>query len=392
MSSLAIGFINNVGILNPLENNPVEGNGLDGRDVKVIATPVGVGGGGGAPAPNCCKAFFTRVWAVIQEIFGFLAHAFSSHNNMQAAAKLGKSVIGLSGALGHQTVGFNNLNQQLNIVDSAIDFVDVFVEAKDWLVPKEDPFDKKDKFFLKHEGVTKWKIISKSFGFVAKALGAFKFLVDVGLLELAKAALLPFRVVKDIIASISAAFAVADHGVELHKQKLKHNKWIVKNDLRDFLSKTPEEKQAKLEEVFKGQEVPVDGRENRYLEQLKGSYLSAREALIKFGVRLKAGAVQPERKWQVVNERYNNVDAMEANADKCEKKLSDKKVLQTKNWLAIAFNVVKIAAIAIGLVGALVSAIGGTIPFLLTLAVGWFLTSSVGMARVYYHYKHKHLH
>lgn len=377
---------------------------------------------------RCFKAAIDHFVDAMKHVTEFFAHAVATNDNIQSLCKFGKSTIAFfKYAFKAETQGFNNLQAELNIVDSALDVPDFIVDLKDWIIPKEDPADGKKKMFWNHKGITKWKIISKAVGTLSKGLGTFKFFFEIGLIKLARLSAFlntipffrvlgefsPLRLVKDSLSAISASLAVVDHGIGIHKKRkwmreegnvvdLKLNKWKAKDKLRQYLIASDEQKQAILNEALKGQNVPVEEREQRYLQTLEDRYVRIRNDLIGRGVqpsRRNEGenVLAPAEKWEVVKVRYEDGNLKADNAKKCDAKMvqnatklrDNGRVGQTKDWLGIAFQAVKVAAIIIGLVGLFVSALSGFVPFIIILSTAWFVTSSVGMARVYYGFKHR---
>lgn len=409
MSSLAIGniFIGNPGIA---DEPPKEAKkeALNGRVVHAA---------GDNPPDGCCKKIIKVIKAIldhiangVKHVTGFLAHAVYSHDNIQSLCKFGNSAVAFAKyVFKAESEGFKNLQGQLVIVDGALDVADFIHDLKDWIVPKAYAKDSPKLLFWRHPGVTKWKIIGKALGTAAKALGVVKFTLDVGLLKLGQFSgylntipffgvifqFSPLKVVKDSLTIVSSTLGIVDHGIgikarnpkiELLKPKVK--KWEAKNKLFKYLNMNDAEKQAEL----KGQS------EAQYLINLKNNYINARISLNKLGKNVRGGLPNSEKKWASIKVDYENNEVREENKVKCKEKFENKsneltnsKILNNKSWLAITFNVVKIAAMIMGLIGVFASAIGGTLPFIVTITVAWFITSSIGMARLYYGYKHQHV-
>lgn len=365
---------------------------------------------------NCFEKAIKEFVSAIRHAIEFLAHAVATHDNIQSLCKFGKSTISFfKYAFKAESEGFNNLKNELEVVDSAIDVADFIVDIKDWFVPKEDPKDGQKKMFFNHEGVTKWKILSKAFGTASKGLGAFKFLLDVGIIKLARfSAYLntipffrvimqfsPLRVVKDSIAMVSASLAIVDHSIGVHRKQpdidkadLRLRKWEAKQSLLKYTAANEADRKAILAKALKGENVAENEQEESYYKKLEIAYVNARNGLQKLGV--ESNRALPEAKWTEVKTNYQNGD-LAALEKKCSEKvadkaknLSNKKVLQNKDWLAIAFQAFKVAAIIIGLVGVFASLYGAA-AFLLILGAAWFVTSSIGMARLYYGFKHRHV-
>lgn len=388
--------------------------------------------GESVPSKGYCdkiKALFKKIIDgfvhTIRHVVGFFAHSVGTHDNLQSIAKFGKSTVAFfKYAFKAQTEGLENLRSQLGIVDSFLDVPDFLVDLKDWIIKKNH--DGQEKLFFRHTGVTKWKIISKIVGTFSKGIGFVNFFIDVGLIKLGRISAYlntipffgvilqfsPLRVIKDSLSIISALFGVADHGVLLRRaqkaakipeQKMK--KWKIRENLREFLSLSPADKQAKLEQKYKKtnyKDMPPEEKEAEYIKSLKGKYIKVREILKGLGsvpkkeLKKDEVALDPETKWQKTVESITEVNAKDLvtkykdKLDLHTKTFSERKIVQKKNWLAIAFNVFKISAITIGLVG-LFAAAGSNLIFLATLATAWFITSSIGIARLYYGFKHQHV-
>lgn len=389
------------------------------------------------PDKGCCakvKRVFQKAIDefvnALKHVVEFFAHSVGTHSNMQSIAKFGKSsILFVKYVFQRQADGFNNLHQTLETVDSTIDLFDFIVDIKEWFSSK-DHSDGKEKPLWRHEGVTKWKLVSKAFGTVAKGLGSFKFLLDVGLLSLGKLSAAmstvpflgvilqfsPLRVIKDSLAAISAILVTVDHSIHLHQerklgkieeQKLK--KWKIHDNVREFLALSKEEKIVKLDKEFKGTNYEgksFEDKKTEYLEQQKKGYLAIRQALKDLGAKPKVREVSreeitPEEKWAKNVKAYkkpNEATKTEQNQqctnkfEEHNKALSNKKILQNKNWFAIAFNIAKVAAIVLGLVGVFAAAVAGNVYFIAAVATLWFITSTIGMVRVYYSFKHQNVH
>lgn len=352
----------------------------------------------------------------LKHIAEFMAHSVTTHTNMQAFCKFIKSTIAFfKYAFKAESTGFNNLRTQLDIVDGFLDVPEFIVDAREWLGLKKDHADNnREKAYWNQKGITKWKIISKAVGTVAKAMGTVNFFMTVGLFGRLSATLntipffnvvlqfSPWKVGKDFLTIISSSLGIVDHGIGLHRKdhqrkiiEFKQQKWQVKNALREFVALTDEEKLARVNAAEAPN--PVAKIEN-YIEGLKKKYLSARQTLQNLGAkpRKENQPLSPDAKWVDFRAKYQNRDEQEIT--KCSNKISEKgqnlkdnRISKNKDWFAIAFNVAKIVSIMIGLVGVFFASISGLAPFLVTVAVAWFITSSVGMSRVYYGFKHKNV-
>ena len=97
-------------------------------------------------------------------------------------------------------------------------------------------------------------------------------------------------------------------------------------------------------------------------------------------------------KWEAIEKAYMT-EAGYKSAEECKtrivknsEKVEEYEVKRNKAWLAVAFNVAKLAAIIIGLTSVFVFT--GTIGMVVTITVAWFITSTIGIARFYYDYRH----
>lgn len=420
-SNLAIGNINNNAAPTVLPSTS------EGRTVGLQRRVVRAN-----PPDNCC----TRIKECFKHIAEFFANAVSTSENVQSVVKFGKSTISfIRYAFQSHSEGFNNLKDQLDIVDGVLDVTGLFSDIEAWVVPVANPSDPKSpkKVFWRQKETSKWKILSKAFGTASKVVGVVKFVLDIGLVKLGQLSATlntipffqvilqfsPLRVVKDACTVISASFSIINESLGIHQKRqwnrdfgaiweVKIVKWKAKEGLREYLALTTAEKQAKLEEEFRNKNIPVDQHEPRYLEILKQQYLGARTALASLNVRPKTSEQYPqglavnaperkEAKWEIIDARYRNGELLELNKQKCDQKITEKvqkiknngRISQNKNWFAIAFNVAKIGAMILGFVGIFASAIGGTLPFIIAVSTAWFITSSIGMARLYYGFKNR---
>lgn len=432
MSSLAIRddfLIGNGALPQNILQNPVEG--LQGRPVEVLqpqgqAQPQ-------EPRRNRCYNCCDKIKEVFKKVIEFLAYAVTTSENVQSVCKFGKSFIGFAKfAFKAQTAGFNNLREQFELVDGALDIADFLVDIKDWFVPKKDSNDSDQlKMFWNHKGMTKWKIVSKAVGTVSKTLGVVKFLMEVGLLKLGQISAYlntipffhvvlqfsPLRVVKDSLTVISASLDVVHQGISVHAKRhdahildCKIDKWNAKEKLRSYLALTEEGKRISLERVLGNVAEPE--RELQYLNNLKSDYLRARVDLNARGITPRARPQENapavilrenlfenrEVKWEALKLRYQDGALAAVNVTKYQEKSAEKitklnnnHISQNKNYLAIVFQVAKIAAIVIGLVGVFASAIAGTVPFIIALSTAWFITSTLGMARLAYNFRYQNV-
>lgn len=376
------------------------------------------------PKNNCCdkvtKCFKDagyQVWDGTKHVIEFFAHAVGTHDNIQSICKFGKSAISFAKYAIGESEGFNNLKAELEVVDAAVDVADLFVKVKELVVPTVD-IDNEKRILFKQKGVTKWKILSKAFGTVSTGMGAVKFFMDVGILKFARLSAYldtipvfkvvlqfsPFRVVKDSVTILSASLAIVDHSIGVKKHikaslplKLRLEKWKAKDELRTYLTSNQADKEKILRKQLTPQEFrdkTVQDRERIYKEKLEMKYLSAKKDLEVLNIKPKNLELSPGQKWEVVKGNYENPELREANKVKWDNKLleksknfSNKIVSRNKEWLGIAFQVTKVAAVIIGLLGVFAS-LYTVVPFLVVLTTMWFVVSSIGMARLYYGFKH----
>lgn len=352
----------------------------------------------------------------------FLAFTASQMIGVQSLCKLGNSAISFAKyVFSAQTEGFNNLREQLDTVDSALNVADFVASAKRWVVPEVDHTDGRKKFFWRHKEVTKWKIIGHAIGTVSKILGVAKFLMDVGLVKLGHlseaigtipffsklAEFSPLKLFKDTLTIVYSTLYIVDTGLGLKKLNAKGKivetklaKWQIKNQLLDYCTKPSDQKSMKLTEVFKKESVPEKERETVYFSRLFDKYLSCRLELQKLGVKPRKenplrGEDTPADKWNATKTHYQDGDLKVVNTIKCQKKVGEKqialnknKVSKTDSWLSTAFNVAKIAALVIGIAGIFAGAY--VMPaFLAIIATAWLVVSAIGMGRLYYGFKYK---
>ncbi len=428
--SLAIGnnaFINNVEVDNPerkVKNAKVAGfrRGLAKGLHKVadIIEPENIG---------------AKVSSCFRNTFAFLAYSVEHSERVQSVVKFGKSAVPfVKYVFKAETQGFNNLANDLDKVDSILDLVDFVNDVKDWFVPKVDPLAPKDDqgqvvatMFWNHKGFTKWKLVSKIIGTASKVLGVVKFTLDIGLLKLGQLSAAmnsvpflsvvlkfsPLRVVKDSFSIISAGFGIVHESIRIHQKTRDANildykigKWEAKDELRKYLQLDEEAKQAVLNQKVQ-QQVPLEQKEQLYLQQVEVRYMNARQALEHLNVQPRPGReneparedMNPEQKWNHIKIQYANPEMQALNQVKCENKIKDKTVdfnnnaiSRRKHAFTIAFNVAKIGAMIIGLVGIFAAAIAGNIAFIVALSTAWFITSVIGMGKLYYGYRHQNVH
>lgn len=367
------------------------------------------------PLKTKLSLFFTAIKCVVVEAFkhlhaafkhaaAFLAHSVSTSENVQSICKFGKSFIPFfKYAFSAETEGFNNLSKQFAIVDSTLEVAEFVTAVKDLFVPFADKKDKsidhpegKKKTLLFHKDVSKWKKIGKCFGAASKVVGVFKFLLDIGILKLAQVSAYlntipvfkvigeysPLKLVKDTLTVISASFGIADHGVGIKEAQankrlaaLKARKWQVKENL--------------LKDVSAG---TLTQQRN---DDLKTQYVAIKIALASLDKSVKAENKDANRKWAVTVARYNEQGRLGVHETHCKNKVGAKmdevkkqKSALVSNWLGIAFNVAKIAAVAMGLTALFVLALSGPV-FALVLGSAWLVTSSIGMCRLYYGFRQK---
>lgn len=383
---------------------------------------------------NCFKNAKDNLVAGVQHVGEFLDHAVGSAENVQSICKFGKSTIGfIKYALKTHSEGFNNLREDLDVADGVLDFVDFFRDASDYAAMKPDKQDNNvRKHFWNHKGISTSKILSRAFGTTSRVLGVYKYVLELGLVNLGHVSaslntiplfnvilqFSPLRVVKDSLSIISASFGLVDQSKALHKHRkwkngsegkiaeLKLEKWKVKESLLEFLALNSDEaRAAELEKLFP-QNAP---NAEDYLASLRNKYLSARFSLARLGVvpRLRGDDQVPkiennptmfarEIKWGILRDRYETTD-VDVNRGACQAKIKNNVqkftknwVEQVKNWMGIAFNIVKIAAMVLGLAGIFVAAsISGSLPYIVAVSAAWFITSAIGMGRMYYNFKHQ---
>jgi hypothetical protein len=382
------------------------------------------------PRCGCCDKVTSCVGGAIRNVADFFAYAVGKSDNLQPVCKFTKSAISTTNLilenivqphLGHLEVikGLGNLKAVVDTTDTFLDPVDLVLDLVGYL-PKQE-FRKvegevKEVNVWFFEGVTPWKIVSKLVGTVSKILGLVKFIFELGLINLGKIAayvLIPLRIIKDSLTAISAGFDVAHHGVSIAKKlewsksdeckiyTAKRDKWKAKDELRHFYTlRTDDAEKAFLDAKIKDEEVGVgETKLDKYMTDLRQRYLTARTELANLGVvARRENPPTPEDKWVDTDDRYARgivPDLKEKCFERIE--LRDKKIRDnsgvsiTKNILAIIFQVAKIAAILIGLVGVAFAAIAGTLPFIVTLTVAWLITGTVGMVRMGYGFRHQNV-
>lgn len=415
MSSLAIGnnnIINNADVNNPAAIR--EAQGLEGRRVQ--------------PPPPRKKGYCDKILNGFRNSVAFFAYSVEHSERVQTVVKLGKSVIPFAKyVLKAETPGFNNLADDLNKVDSILDLVDFVNDAKGWFVPNVDPLAPRDDqghplekptMFWKHRGFTKWKMVSKITGTASRVLGVVKFTLDIGLVKLGQFSahldsipvlsvvlkFSPLRVVKDSFSIVSATFAVVHessrvhdkiHDYKVHNRKLQ--KLEAKEELARYFKLGENERQALLQQEIK-RELPNNEREVLYLNTLQLKYFNARQALVKLNAPLK-GDVVHERQWNQILANYQDENLVDLKKQRCETKIKgealdikNNRISRNKHALTIAFNVAKIAAMIIGLVGVFAAAIAGNIVFIAALSTAWLITSTIGITKLYYGYRHQNVH
>lgn len=346
---------------------------------------------------NCAKKVFENFSHAVRHIVAFYAYSFSTSESIQSVCKLAKSSIYFAKyAFKAQTPGFNNLYNHFDVVDTVLDVGGIFGDAKYWVT----------KGWHKDSS---WKVASKAFGSVSRGIGTGQFLVNMGLLNLAKVSvqlnrlpffrvlslLSPLRVIKDTLGIISSSLSLVDTSLALQKknsdvtseiEKLRLNKWELKKRAIKFLNLNETQKAAKLKAKFgkeKFEKTSADALEQEYLNDLDKKFLSLREKLVsQYEQRLHS--THATLFDSIADKKLVDCKVRIVERDQLVK---DYQASKTKDWLSIAFNVVKIAAIAMGLVGFALTL--NTAAFFIALGAAWLATSAVGMARLYYSFRHE---
>lgn len=367
---------------------------------------------GGNPPPqgdhprSCAvkiKEVFLRVIQYVVDALkhtvAFLAHAVTTTENFQSICKFGKSLIEFfKYAFSIHNQGFGNLRNTLATGCDALDLAEFAIGTKEMFVG-EKGVNGQRKYLWNDPEVSKWKLISKITGYAAKVLNVVQFLMNHGLLKLAQfsafinsvpvlkviADFSPLRLVKDTLGLISSSFGIADQAIGLDKsyqnkelQTLKLHKWEVKNALYTYLTETPEEN--------------ID---NAKIDVLRNNYIVHRLAIEALKPADVAHIPQDliEHKWDATVATYTDRQIINLNRVHCQTKIADKnanidknKVAITSGWLGVAFNVVKIVAIALGLAAVFALALSGPL-FVAALTGLWLVTSTIGVVRLYYGFR-----
>jgi len=393
--------------------------------------PIQTAGGGNLPPPlpprnptlppknpNCCAKVIRSFKEAIQHFVdaikhtvAFLAHSMTAAVSVQSLCKFGKSTINFAKyAFKAESPGFNNLRHQLETVDGVLDIAELMGDTKYWTTGHW----KKDSV---------WRVIGKGFGTASRVLGVTKLFVDIGLVSLAKVAAhlnrvpffrvvgeySPLKLFKDAFTVISASFTIVDTSIVLHRkctdenivkdieiQEIKLKKWKIRDHYFKFMNMSDVEKNNKLikkyaldsqlcERSEERENAPVAedrqyARRNAYVQHLNAKMDDLRNKL-----RDKY-TIEPKHNHLLENMENMSVYRCQGNLIKRTQELKNHKVDKTKNWITIAFNVVKIAAVSLGLVALFALALQGPV-LALVLGAAWLLTSSMGMAKLYYEFR-----
>jgi hypothetical protein len=355
------------------------------------------------------SSFLEKIVQTVREIASFLAYSVNGGvANLQALCKFGGSAVKFFKGTTGVSEGVDKLGTALGVVDSVLNWGDLVVDLKSWIVPSVDPHDGQKKMFWRHHDVSRLKIASRIFGTLQKIMSSLGSIMDLGLSKLggigaAIGQFSPFRIIKDALAIISGSLSIADDGIKSYNYRiegkieaLKLKKWELKNRLNEFIQMTDQEKAEKVAKKFADQpagEVNADS----YITKLKNKYLEIRSSLTELGAKSKKeNAPLAERKWEMTKASYESgeIASLEI-SKKCTDKIEEKetkieanKTTKRKTWLNIAFQAVKTAALVLGLAALFAGLVSNPI-MLGVVAAAWLVTGVVGFVKMYYSYKHQ---